>query len=129
MGIIATLGSAITGAKIIGDSGYRPILKGEVEHVLPAEDYREQQLATKQRIDGLNKRQLKVREDQLNSDRREFKRGLGDDKERAEEYRRRQEPVPGFLTEDISDGESRLKEIDDAKSIIQQQRLEMEGTQ
>lgn len=95
---------------------------------MPAENYREQQLAAQQQFKDLNKRQLKVREKQLNSDRREFKRGLGDDKERAEEYRRRQEPVPGYLTEDISDGESLLKEIDDAKGIIQQQMLEMEGT-
>ena len=92
--------------------------------MLTAENYREQQLATQQQFKDLNDRQLKVREKQLNSDRREFKRGLGDDKERAEEYRRRQEPVPGFLTEDISDGESTLKEIDDAKDAIQKQLLE-----
>lgn len=129
VGVIATLGSAVAGAKLIGESGYRPVLKGEVEHVLPAESYRGQQLATQQRLDGLNKKQLKVRERQLNSDRREYKRGLSNDKERAEEYRRRQEQVPEYLTEDISDGESLLKEIDDAKGIVQQQMLEMEATQ
>jgi len=129
VGVIATLGSAVAGAKLIGDSGYRPVFKGEVEHVLPVEDYRERQLVSQQQIRDLTEKQLKVRERQLNSDRREFKRGLSNDKERAEEYRRREEQVPEYLTEDIADGESRIKEIDDAKGIIQKQVLEMEGTQ
>jgi len=122
--IIGALGSAVAGAKLIGDSGYRPVLKGEVEHVLPVEDYRGQQLATQQQIDGLNERQLKVREQQLNSDRREYKRGLSNDKERRAEYRRRDEPVPEYLIEDISDSELLIQDIDDAKGIIQKQLLE-----
>ena len=123
VGIIATLGSAVAGAKLIGDTDYRPVLKGEVEHVLPAENYREQQLAPQQQLDGLNERQLQVREKQLNTDRREYRRSLSNDKERRAEYRRREEPVPEYLTEDISDGELLIQDIDDAKGIIQKQLL------
>jgi hypothetical protein len=124
VGIVATLGSAVAGAKLIGDSGYRPVLKGEVEHVLPVENYRNLQLATQQRIDGLNERQLRVREQQLNTDRREYKRSLSNDKERRAAYRRREEPVPEYLIEDISDGELLIQDIDDAKGIIQNQLLD-----
>lgn len=129
VGIIATLGSAVAGAKLIGDSDYRPVLKGEVEHVLPAEDFRSERLASQQQLKDLNDQQLKVREKQLNSDRREFKRELGQDHERAEQYRRRQEAVPTHLIDSISDNESRIQEIDDAKGIVQQQMLELEGAQ
>lgn len=128
IGGIGTLGAAVTGIGAVANSNYRPVLKTEVEHVLPAEDYQRLQIAGEQRIRDLNIEQLRIKQKVLNSDRRELRRDLANSRERADIYRHRNESVPQWLLEDIADTESQLQEIDGEKSDAETRMLELRGT-
>jgi hypothetical protein len=128
VGGIATLGGAVAGINAVASSSYRPVLKSEVEHVLPAENYQRVQIAGEQRIKDLNVEQLQIKKKVLDSERREFRRELFKSKERADTYRQQQEAVPDWLLEDIANTESRIQEIDGDKSTVETQMIELRGS-
>lgn len=72
-----------------------------------------------QSILELNREQLELKIAQIEFDRREARRELTELQLQAEKYRVSGEPLPGFLTQGISDTEERIQNLDEEKKAAQ----------
>ena len=118
LGTVAALGTAITASNVIFGVNVRPAWAWETERL---------QTDFSSEIASLNIKQLYLQIKHLNSDRREYNRDLAKYKLMAEEYRRRNESVPGWLAQEIADTESDIKTINEEKEAAQKQILQIEG--
>lgn len=118
LGTVAALGTAITASNVIFGVNLRPAWAWETQQL--QKDFNAE-------IVSLSVKQLRLKIKQLNSDRREYNRDLAKFQLIAEEYRRGNESVPGWLAEAIANAESDINEIDKEKGAAQAQILQFEG--
>lgn len=124
---LGTVGAALIALNAFTGLNLRPAWGFEVEQLAAADVTTKQKLervmelqdTTADTITELRKGQLEIRVHQIDREKRELRRELAGHQQRAEEYRQREQPVPGWLLTSITDTESALRELDEERERVE----------
>lgn len=131
---IGTLGAAIVALNALTGLNLRPAWGFEVD-ALKQQQMRVEELLEKsgkqteisaRRILELNRSQLEIRIQQIESDRREARRELTQLKLQAEKEHESNGRIPSFITRGISDLNERIRIMDETKASAQSRLLELQ---
>lgn len=133
LGAIGTIGAAIIALNTFTGLNLRPAWAFEIEALTveqkQATDLLEkavQQQNTQSRaIVDLKKGQLELRVEQIEDDQRELRRELSKQRQLSTEYEQRAEPIPGWLSDNISDTESDILKLEGEKGVARDRILEL----
>ncbi len=134
VGGFATVGAGIVALQTFTGLNFRPVWAYELEKVAAAEVRIQQRLesvlkiqdATSRSVLELKQGQLELRLKQIEREKRELRREMAEHQTRAQEFRDRGEPVPGWLRSTIVDTESDLDALEEEKRRATTQLLELE---
>jgi len=130
----ATVGAAIVALNTFTGLNFRPAWGYEIEQIAQAEARVQKRLdavlkiqdTTSRAIGELKKGQLQLRIKQIEREKRDLNREYAEHQTRAQAFRDRSEPVPGWLLRTIADAESEIKELDHERGLVENQLLELE---
>lgn len=133
IGTVAAAGAALVAINTFTGLNFRPAWGYEIERVAASDKAIQKRLdsvlqiqdATSRAIGDLKKSQLELRIRQIDREKRELRRELAGHQTRAQEFRDRSEPVPGWLLSTIADSESAIRELDEERDLAERQILEL----
>jgi len=131
--VVATLGGVLIALNAFTGLNLRPAWGFEVEE-LEASSVQVQELlkkATDERevagkvIIDLKKNQLDIKVEQIKDNQRELRRDLTRQRVLRDEYQQKEEPVPDWLSDGISDTDTQIQELEDDKQEARDLKLEL----
>jgi len=131
--VVATLGAVLIAVNAFTGLNLRPAWGFEVEK-LEASSVQVQELlrkATDERevagkaIIDLKRNQLDLKVEQIRDDQRDLRRQLTRQRVQRDVYRQKEEPVPGWLDDGISDTNAAIQELEDDKKEARDRKIEL----
>ncbi len=131
--VVATLGGVLIALNAFTGLNLRPAWGFEVEQ-LASESVQVQEMlkkATDERdvaakvIINLRKGQLDLKVEQIKDDQRDLRRELTRQRVQRDEYQQKEEPVPGWLDDGISDTNAAIQELEDDKKEARDLKIEL----
>jgi hypothetical protein len=131
--VVATLGGVLIALNAFTGLNLRPAWGFEIEK-LASESVQVQELlkkATGERdlgaraIIDLKKGQLDLKVEQIRDDQRDLRRELTRQRVQRDEYQQKEEPVPEWLDDGISDTNAAIQELEDDKQEARDRKIEL----